>query len=212
MSSLCQVPSANHFRWSNPMAAWLHSCWGVGVRQVISQTGLCKPISVMKFLPQQESLSLQRTRLIFETSKHVGVVYWIAVTKSDLKPIIHERTCFCSLSCQEGANNKCFWSQSRCEALVPCHGFAIIYPLWVWGATGEISLEKSRLRCWCRTRMRSGQNRVSLACRSLSESEFPGGVYCVLSVCSGNVSASFIPSSLSFFFFYKNSDCQKYGQ
>lgn len=77
------VPSASHFRRSSPIAT---GGWGW---QAVSRTGLCKTSSVMKFLPQQESLSLQRARLIFETSKHVGVVYWIAVKNSDLKPIYH---------------------------------------------------------------------------------------------------------------------------
>lgn len=43
--------------------------------------------------------------------------------------------------------------------------------------------------------MCSGQNWVSLACRGKSESEFPAGLYCVLSAYSGNVNTS-SPSSL----------------
>lgn len=45
--------------------------------------------------------------------------------------------------------------------------------------------------------MCSGQNWVSLACRGKSESEFPAGLYCVLSAYSGNVNTS-SPSSLFF--------------
>lgn len=44
--------------------------------------------------------------------------------------------------------------------------------------------------------MCSGQNWVSLACRG--KSEFPVGLYCVLSAYSGNVNTS-SPSSLFFF-------------
>lgn len=60
----------------------------------------------------------------------------------------------------KGANNKRLWSPSLSETLVLCHALAIIYPLWSEGLLGEVSLEKSRLR------MCSGQNWVSLACRS----------------------------------------------
>lgn len=37
--------------------------------------------SDQRWRPQLETPSLHRARLIFETSKHVGVVYWLAATK-----------------------------------------------------------------------------------------------------------------------------------
>lgn len=69
--------------------------------------------------------------LIFETSKHTGVVYWKAVLMSARKAISHKRTCFFKDKLSTGGKTINTFADKFCVKHW-CHAmfFSRIYSLW----------------------------------------------------------------------------------
>lgn len=150
---------------------------------------LYKPISVIKLLFEKEFLSLHRIRLIFETSKH-----WCCLLDSTnkIRPIIHEKTSFSSISCWVGPNKvllkfkelktPAVWSMDASSW--HCHNLSFM-------DCGEAQWtgpkKKTTLRWWYSTRMCGW---TGCLWHVVSLSKFPGCVYCRMSAYSSNVSTS----------------------
>lgn len=160
MLFLCKVPNSPSQRLPSQRRGW--GC-GRGGRHAAFPTGFCKPLSMMKCLSQLESLSLHRACLIFEMNKYAGVVYWIAATKRDGKPIIHEMTYFYE------SKSKGAWRSLLLNASTLLR-FDIIYHLSLrsyWGSLIGKNLTIDVMQDVC-----SGQDWISLAHTGFSAQGF----------------------------------------